>query len=213
MKLDKLIEQRFSELTKKAEVVASTRTGNDSRSGVNSERFHEWATGVLSLLQSVFGESSPHHQNFFKLYSLFVGYYSDFEICRGVFRAAKEDYESGYLFSVRGLIKAEDSTDILDRATEILKAGYKDPACVLAGVALEITLKELCTRNGLPHGKLDSMNIELCKKAVYNMGMQKQITAWAHWRNKAAHGEWHEYKDTNVDDMVKGVTRFIAEYL
>lgn len=57
------------------------------------------------------------------------------------------------------------------------------------------------------------MNIELGKKGVYNMGMQKQITTWAHWRNKAAHGEWHEYKDADVEDMIKGITRFVAEYL
>lgn len=196
MKADKLIEQRFSELVKKAEAVASTRRGNDSRSGINHEKFHEWATGVLSLLQSVFGESRPHYQNFFKLYSSFLGYFSDFEQCRGVFQAAKEDYESGYLFSVRALIKAENSIDILDQASEMLKAGYKDPACVLAGVALEIALKELCIRHGISQQKIDAMNAELCKKAVYNMGMQKQITAWAHWRNKAAHGEWHEYRDT-----------------
>lgn len=84
---------------------------------------------------------------------------------------------------------------------------------MLAGVALEIALKELSTRNGISHGKLDAMNVELCKKTVYNMGMQKQITTWAHWRNKAAHGEWHEYEDSDVDDMIKGVTRFVADYL
>lgn len=213
MRADKLIERRFSELAKKAEAVASTRAGNDSVSGISDEKFHEWATGVLGLLHSVFGETEPHYQNFLKLYGSFAGYYSNFELCRGVFQAAKEDYDAGYLFSVRALIKAEDSIDILEQAAEILKADYKDPACVLAGVALEITLKELCARNGLSRGKLDVMNTELCKKGVYNMGMQKPITAWAHWRNKAAHGEWHEYKDTDVDDMLKGVTRFIAEYL
>ena len=110
-------------------------------------------------------------------------------------------------------VKAEDSSDILDQATELLQSSYKDPACVLAGVALEITLKELSSRNNIPFGKLDSMNIELCKKDVYNMGMQKKITAWAHWRNKAAHGEWDEYKDTDVSDMIRGITRFVADHL
>ena len=32
---------------------------------------------------------------------------ADFEDCRAIFEAAKEDYEGGYLFTVRGLIKAE----------------------------------------------------------------------------------------------------------
>ena len=87
------------------------------------------------------------------------------------------------------------------------------PACIVAGVALEITLKELCNRNNVPIAKMETMNIELCKKDIYNMGMQKQVTTWAHWRNKAAHGEWNEYNNEDVNDMIRGVTRFVAEYL
>ena len=180
---------------------------------VNPEKFNEWATNALNLLQRVFGESSVHYQNFTEHYKKFKGFSSEFEICRGIFQAAKDDFENGYLFNTRALLKAEFSTDILEQATELLGAGYKDPACAVAGVALETTLKELCTRNGVPHAKLDVMNIELCKKGVYNMGVQKQVTAWAHWRNKAAHGEWGEYSNADVEDMIRGVTRLIAEYL
>jgi hypothetical protein len=114
MKIDKLIEQRFAELTKKVADVVSTR--DPQRDEFSYAKFHEWATSVLSLLHSVFGENKPHYQNFFKLYSAFKGYYSTFKICNGVFLAAKEDHESGYLFSMRGLIKAEDSADILEQA-------------------------------------------------------------------------------------------------
>ena len=213
MKTDKLILKRFSELSQKAVDIAATSWGTHDDIHINSEKFHEWATSVLSLFQNVFGVNSPQYQNFGERYKKYLGYTSDFEICRGIFQAAKEDYESGYLFTIRGLIKAEDSIDILEQATELLKSGYKDPACILIGVSLEITLKELCIRNEISIGKLDSMNSELCKKGVYNTGMQKQITTWAHWRNKAAHGEWSEYIDADIEDMSRGVTRFIAEYL
>jgi len=167
----------------------------------------------MSLFQNILGTQSPHYENFLFHYKKYRGYFDDFQKCRGVFLAAKEDYESGYLFTIRGLIKAEDTTAILDQAEDLLKANYKDPACILAGVSLEITLKELCSRNNIPSGKLDAMNVELCKKEIYNMGTQKQITAWAHWRNKAAHGEWDEYTANDVSDMLKGVLRFTSEYL
>ena len=114
---------------------------------------------------------------------------------------------------VRGLIQAEVFDDVLEQATELLQAGYKDAACIVAGVALETTLKELCTRNGIPHSKLDRMNADLCKAGIYNMGMQKQITAWAERRNRAAHGEWKAYNEADVKDMIRGVTRMIAEHL
>jgi HEPN domain-containing protein len=117
------------------------------------------------------------------------------------------------LFNVRALVQAEVLDNALEQAAELLRAGYKDPACVVAGVTLETALKELCTRQGVAHGKLDKMNADLCKAGVYNMGWQKQITAWAERRNKAAHGDWAVYNNADVDDMIKGVTRFIAEYL
>lgn len=111
------------------------------------------------------------------------------------------------------MIQAEVFDSFLEHANELLDSGYKDPACVVAGVAMETTLKELCTRNGIPHSKLDKMNADLCKAGVYNMGMQKQITAWAERRNKAAHGEWDDYNADDVVDMIRGINRLIAEYL
>jgi hypothetical protein len=83
----------------------------------------------------------------------------------------------------------------------------------LVGVSLEIALKEICTREGIVHGKLDKMNADLCKAGVYNLAKQKQITAWADLRNKAAHGDWAEYNNADVADFIKGVERFVADYL
>jgi len=57
------------------------------------------------------------------------------------------------------------------------------------------------------------MNADLCKAGVYNLGMQKQITGWEERRNKAAHGDWSAYNEADVEDMIKGVTRLIADYL
>lgn len=208
MKLDQIVKQRFEDLA------ASYKGILDGNGGANSSKFYAWSTSVLSLLGNVFGEESIQYKNF---NSQFVRYGNERGStvirCKGVFDSAKEDYEKGYLFTVRGLIKAEDSTDVLEEALDFLNAGYKDPACILAGVALEIAIKEICTRNSIALAKLEAMNTELCKKGVYNMGMQKQVTAWAHWRNKAAHGEWSEYKEVDVKSMIEGVQRFVADYL
>lgn len=211
---NEIIERRFRELINKADEIDKKPIIN--RSGekyINNEKFHEWATSVLSLLKRVFREDSPQYINFKNKYDEYGGNIFEFKLCRGIFLAAKEDYESGYLFTVRGLIKAEDTADILEQAAELLQSDYKDVSCLLAGVSLEIALKELCNRNNIAVGKLDLMNIELCKIGLYNKGMQKQITAWAHYRNKAAHGEWSEYSKTDVDFMIQGIFRFIADYL
>ena len=54
MKADKLIEQRFSELAKKAEEIAANPirypTGDV---GINDEKFQAWATSTLSHCQEI----------------------------------------------------------------------------------------------------------------------------------------------------------------
>jgi hypothetical protein len=220
MHRDSLIQKRLDELSVKGSAIAAAAYSKISnpRSGRTTEyvSFPEtqgWATSVLSLLRQAFGESSIHTQQFQALFAGFSGYLSSFKSLYAVFSAAKEDYEGGYIFNLRGLIKAEVLSDALEQAEELLNAGYKDPACVLAGVSLEIAIKDLAARQNLPAGKLDKMNVELCKAGAYNIAKQKQITAWADLRNKAAHGEWSAYTEPDVRDLLGGVQRFIADHL
>jgi HEPN domain-containing protein len=155
-----------------------------------------------------------HYANLSKHYDKFVGSEYGFENCRSVFKAAREDYDGGYLFSVRALVKAEVLSDAFEQARELLENGYKDPACVLRRVALEVTLKELCDKKGIVHGKsLEHMNTELCKAGVYNMAKQKQITAWAEIGNKAAHGQWDQYTENDAKAMLDGVQALVADIL
>lgn len=207
-----IITKRFQELDAVVDkLVGKTSAGG---TGIQIEQFVKWGASVLNLLERVFGVASSHYQEFQRHFQNYErAYVKEYLHCRAIFRAAKEDYEEGYLFNVRGLVKAEIFDDTLEQANELLRAGYKDPACVVAGVTLESALKELCTRHTIPHAKLDKMNADLCKAGVYNMGWQKQITAWAERRNKAAHGEWTAYNDADVEDLIKGTNRFIAEHL
>jgi hypothetical protein len=213
MKLDQIVLKRFQELVDKAQQVEATRIRKDYLEFIDSEKFHEWGTSAMSLLRRVFGEESVHYTNFNHQLSKFDHYATEFEKCRGIFKAAKEDYEGGYLFNLKSLVSAEVLDDVLEQATHLLEADHKDPACVVARVALETTLKKLCDLQGISHNKLDRMNADLCKAGLYNVGMQKQIIAWADRGNNAAHGNWDEYTADDVKDMIAGVNRFIAEYL
>jgi len=57
------------------------------------------------------------------------------------------------------------------------------------------------------------MNSELAKKGVYNTLVQKRITWLADIRNKAAHGEWSEFTQADVDTMLRQVRDFVTDYL
>ncbi len=217
--MNPLVLKRFKELDHKAELILSGKRPSHRASdgsgyfAVDDVASTEWIVGVLNLLVRVCGKDSEHYKVFEQYRKQFLGYESGFRQLKAILDAAREDYENGYLFNMRGLIQAEVFDDALSQASELLAAGYKDPACVVAGVTLETTLKELCTRHGLAHGKLDKMNADLCKGGVFNMAMQKQITAWADRRNKAAHGDPAASNAADVDDMIRGVNRFIAENL
>lgn len=132
---------------------------------------------------------------------------------KAVFLAAKEDFEGGYLLSVRSLVQAEMFDSQLEQAEELFKSGYITAAAVIAGVVLETTLRELCDRSSIAHGKLDKMNADLAKAGIYNKLTQKRITALADIRNSAAHGKPEEFTDQDVLDMIRDVTKFVADYL
>jgi RiboL-PSP-HEPN len=132
---------------------------------------------------------------------------------KAVFNAAKEDFEGGYLSTTRSLAQAEVFDDELEQARELQSKGYKDAAAVVAGVVLETTLRELCTRAGISHGKLDKMNSDLAKAGVYNVLNQKRITTLADIRNSAAHGKLDNFTPDDVDNMIRDVEKFVADHV
>ena len=100
----------------------------------------------------------------------------------------------------------------------LLQEGYKDAAAVIIGSVLEDHLRQLTKSKGLltanESGKkltMDPLNTQLAKVEAYSKLAQKQITTWAHVRNKAVHGEYNEYTNDQVQLMLMFVQSFIAE--
>lgn len=219
MKLDQRISQRFDELEAKIDDVRNTKVfdfqGEEGKKyfSIPYASVAGWATNVSSLFHRTFGETDIHYREFRRVFDAFTQWESEFDNCVSVFRAAKEDYQGGYLFNIVTLTKAEVLSDAIEQAKELLDKGYKDPAAVLGRISLETSLKDLCGRHGITISKLDQMNADLGKAGVYNMAKQKQITAWADLGNKAAHGEWSYYNQDDIAEFISGVERFIADYL
>ena len=189
MQLDAVVRRRFRELAEKAERLAAARQPTDSDSfTIPAAPFYERVTNVQNLLARAFGQESVHYQNFVRFANRFTCSEAEFANCRAVFVAAREDYEGGYLFNIRGAAKAKALADALAAAKELLAVGSKEPACVLAQVALQVTLKELADEHSIPHDRLEKMNAALGRAGVYNIAKQKQITAWAEIGTKAMQG-------------------------
>jgi hypothetical protein len=218
-----ILARRFSELTEQLQAVEATKkhVRNDYSNGdyVDDELLLNWRVKARNLLSKSCGIESEHYREFIKRESIaYMGRTNHDQLVelKAVFSAAKEDYEGGYLNSVRNLVQAEVFSTEIDQAKELLSSGFSAPAAVVAGVVLETTIRKLCKNAGITASKkykLDKMNADLAKAGVYNLLVQKRITALADIRNNAAHGHYDQFEDSDVSDMIAYVETFVADRL
>jgi len=215
-----LYKKRFSELCDQLNAVEATKRdewsqySNSSSTRVDDNLLLNWKVKAKSLLQAVCGVDSQHFKHFEENES--GSYSTNYDILlklRAVFLAAKEDFEGGYLSSVKNLVQAEVFDSELDQGRELLKSGYRGAAAVIAGVVLETALRDLCNQNEISHGKLDKMNADLAKAGVYSVLTQKRITAIADIRNNAAHGHHDKFNEEDVISMISDVERILSDHL
>jgi hypothetical protein len=185
---------------------------------VNKELFNELRTSSLSFIKNLYGEEHIYYTDFDKY--LLRWEPSETERARGILKAIKSEIDNGWLTTVKGLVSAEIFSDFLDMAEHLLSENYKDPAAVMIGSVLEEHLRQLCNKNGIATTevknsksvakKADLLNADLTGQGVYNKLDQKSVTAWLDLRNKAAHGKYSEYNESQVKLMLQGVIEFIT---
>ena len=219
-----VLKRRFDELLVQLDVIEKT-TWRDANGSdyVDNELYVGWRVKVHNLLSQACGRESEHYRQFVQIeesssYRPYTNH-DKLKLLKAVFLAAKEDYEGGYLRSIRSLVHAELFDDELEQARELLASKYAVAAAVVARVVLETTLRTMCVNNGIPirtpegkSVKLDKMNADLAKAGVYNVLTQKQVTWLADIGNKAAHGEAEGFKDADVTDMIAQVERFVRDH-
>ncbi|MEI8632816.1 hypothetical protein P4S72_14000 [Vibrio sp. PP-XX7] len=178
--MNKKLSQRFVDLLAQAEKVAATHTVLHSEmfgtsNNVEDDVFLEWRVKVKNLIIKVGGENSEHYKEFCKTEERdsWGGSFKKFKALKAVFLATKEDFDGGYLLSYKAIVQAEVFDNELEQAHELLNTGYFAAAAVIGGVVLETTLRELCDREHIPHGKLDKMNADLAKAGIYSKIVQK----------------------------------------
>lgn len=223
MNVDAKVVQRLDALAFEGERLLESASQGETEYElfVDSVLAYEWKTKSVNALETVFGREFRYLSEFEALSNNFggLGYGVRLEEvwqCVGIIKAAASDYKNGYSFKVVNLIQAELFNDFLEQAEHLHKQGYFAPAAVIAGCVLEDGLRKLCQRKSLTlpaKATIEPMNVELAKAGIYNKLVQKKVTALADLRNKAAHGEWTEFKDKDVEDMIRDVRRFMEDYL
>jgi hypothetical protein len=217
MNIDQVIIDRLQHLIEQGEHIRMLKTPEGVISFttyVDTEAANQWGTSCLNLLGRVFSKESDYYVKFNNIFGE-LHKLSYLQAARGILKAAKDDYEHGYLFKTRVLIRAEVFDDFLEQASYLLKNGYHAPAAVVIGSVLEDGLRKLCVQNNInlpPKPKIDAMNADLAKAGIYNQLVQKRITALADLRNKAAHGQWSEFTANDVEQMLSQVRIFMENY-
>lgn len=137
----------------------------------------------------------------------------------GLIQGLREDYAAGYTQSVEELVHADLFADFLEMARGLVDRRFKDPAAVLAGSVLEEHLRKLASKTGVSvtdakgkPRKADTINAELAKQRTYNTLEQKSVVAWLDLRNRAAHGEYDQYDNKQVSNLIDAVRDFLVRH-
>jgi len=212
------VKKRLDELIAIGEQVLATKRNpgqnviGDSR--VDTQMASQWATSAQNLLVRVFGKESEHYKNFSAQFTKNLTFSPTYR-AQGILKAAKDDYENEQLSEIRRLIEAELFDDFLEQSEHLLNSGYYQPAAVIAGCVLEDGLRKLCEKESIAlpsKPKLDAMNSDLAKAGVFSKLVQERITAIADLRNKAAHGQWDQFTNDDVVEMIQAVRRIMEEH-
>jgi hypothetical protein len=196
----------------------SSRSSGELYRNPDAGEFFRLRTEAMNLIRRICGESSDHYKTLVQFSQASQGDEGFLFLPRwnGVIQAAKNDFESGLLFDLSSLIRAEVLTDFLEQAEVLAANGYHAAAASLAGAVLEDGLRKLCDRwaASVPSKPaIDSLNSELARAGAYDKLVQKRITAIADIRNNADHGHFQKFAKEDVDDMIRWIGRFTTDFL
>jgi hypothetical protein len=130
MKLSDQISNRFRELDSLVAKIPIGKTDDSFDAVADPEAFQTWASSAMHLVAAVFGDDSPHYKNLSFAYAAYRGWAGEFLAMKGIFRAAKSDYDGGYLFKLQAAISGEIFADFVVLSKNALANNQKDVAAV-----------------------------------------------------------------------------------
>ncbi|WP_071192632.1 DUF4145 domain-containing protein [Trichormus sp. NMC-1] len=190
------------------------------------DAFEQWIINYDSFLYQIL-PANHINQKLIDGNQTFFSNESQLKFMISALKAVKEDFEQGFLGDLMLQIESEIAADYMGQAEQLLAEGTTGkydhvPAAVLSGAVLEKALRTLCDKQNppistiKPNGDSKTLNplIDDLKKAnFFNELKAKQLKSWADIRNKAAHGEFTEFKRSDVELMIKGIENFLADYM
>ncbi|OGJ86865.1 MAG: hypothetical protein A2487_18260 [Candidatus Raymondbacteria bacterium RifOxyC12_full_50_8] len=211
MNTTELYSKRFAELFEVGSKITPQNNGDGPV--VDSEIFQEWAVSVLNLFSIAFGENNTHFRAFKYHYDNFHGWAGGFSKCWGVFKAAKNDFEGGYVLSVERTISGEVLGDFILLAKNALKSNNVYVAAVLACAALEDALKRYARANSLNVDEKPMQEVvsALKAKGLVSGASKTLLDTMPKIRDYALHANWEKISPPDVSSVIGFVEQFLQE--
>lgn len=155
-----------------------------------------------------------HYEHFDQAYQKCNGYDDQVDPLKGIFRAAKADFDGGYLFTVKASISGEIFGDFIGLAKSALRENSKDVAAVLACAALEDALKRFAESNGLNvNDKVMQEVVNALKAKGLVTGAQKSLLdSMPKIRDYAMHANWEKITAQDVGSVIGFVEQFLLSH-
>jgi HEPN domain-containing protein len=179
----------------------------------NRAKLLDWKDNCLELVGSSMGMDSEVFRAFpIDLPDLAQGaFHTAMDHYLSILRVFKEMMEEGanVVYEVR-----VPPQFIVEGARQLLEAGYKDAAAIYCRAAFETSLRSLCKTNGIElegGASINKMAQRLMEATFLHFDELKAIEMWANYANAAAHGQFDQYKEEQVNRMVFWLEEFVSK--
>ncbi|AWM31456.1 HEPN domain-containing protein [Hymenobacter nivis] len=119
------------------------------------------------------------------------------------------------LSNIEGILQSELFASELDMAKDMLKKKHIRVSGALAGITLEIHLKKVCINHGVvfkkAHPTITDFNEELRKSELIDVPTWRLIQRLGDIRNLSVHSKDREPTADEVEDLIRGCEKLIAE--
>lgn len=216
---DELIAQLAAILMTGEKVLATETTGNQQKSLVSEEKFHEFRISALSYLSRVFGPENTYLQSFRSEVTHPTASRTRRGI--GILTAAEKELQGDWLETTSGAISRDVLTDLLRQARAQLEEKNLRAATIIAGAVLEKHLRDICLANGIKiHNEIQNKAVtkkglqltgEAYKRKIYDRQENKEVIIWLELYNKAAEAKGDDIQADQVKTMIGGVLSLLTK--
>jgi len=216
-KLRALIEQGVS-LSESLERGEGNIAIGSHRTLAHNRQYYEkavnWKGACINLLEIRFGKDSLYLKDFIlriKERDEYSGEFYKEKIAKatGVLRYVLDALESGLtedLFYQREILLF---SDLLKQAYEFFEKGFKEAAAIYGRIVLELTIKELASKNGIEENTFDQTIIKLRQAGIIHQPFETSLRAQYQTGSLATHNN-EEFKKLS-DSEIKEYLNFIRD--